>query len=368
MCFKTHVPSTGSIALPWMLHGSDLTSASPNCDRPIVAELSLTDEQQRDLLERRILPVIFGDAHASPAPTLTVVTGQPGSGSPRATSRVLSDAPDSAVISTDTLQALHPRYPDLVRSRSPRALTLLSEPAAYWAAQALTHARETARSLIVETSISSPSTALRLAESFSRGGFAIRVIVVATPRAQSLLAAASGHLLERRAGRTSTPPALSAHDESWNAVRALVGGLEATPAVDQLSLFDDAGTVLFDAARADERAFAGASRTLIAAHSTPMTNASAMRWLSELRAATDYAITDDSLDRSTVDVLLELQGIAVEEVLPRIVLPPESLARANASVAIAERADRLRRAAGPSLVDAAAPSITAPDVTIGLSR
>lgn len=334
-----------------------------------MSELALSDGERDGILESRVLPVVFGtDREPSADPTFTLVAGQPGAAAARAASSVRGDDPRAGVVSAERLRAFHPRYADLLRSRSPRALTLLSEPATYWAARSTAHARETGHSVLVEAPISSPAHALGLAESFARSGFSTRVVVVATPRAESLLAAASGHLLDRRAGRASAPPDLTRRDESWNAVRALVGGLEASPAVDRLTLFSDTGASLFDAARSDERAFAGASRTLIAAHSASMSNAAAMRWLSELRAATDYALSEESLDRSTAEALLELQTIAAREVLPQITLPADSLARPNAAAAIAARVEGIRRAGASRAVDEAAPAITPPDVSIGISR
>lgn len=334
-----------------------------------MSDLSLSEDDRDGILESRVLPVVFrADREPFADPIFTLVVGQSGAAASRATSGVRGTDPRAGVVSAGGLRAFHPRFADLLRSRSPRALTLLSEPAAYWAARSIAHARETGRSVLVEASISSPANALGLAESFARKGFSTRVVVVATPRAQSLLAAASRHLLDRRAGRASAPPDLARHDESWNAVRALVGGLEASPAVDRLTLFSDTGASLFDAARSDDRAFAGASRALIAAHSAPMSNAAAMRWLSELRAATDYALSEESFDRSTAEVLLELQTIAAGEVLPQITLPTDSLARSNAGAAIAARVEGIRRAVASQAVDEAAPTIAPPDVSVGISR
>lgn len=334
-----------------------------------MSDLSLSDEERDGILQSRVLPVVFGaDRGPSADPTFTLVVGQPGAAASRATSGARRGDPRARVVSAAGLRAFHPRYADLLRSRSPRALTLLSEPAAYWTARSIAHARETGRPVLVEASVSSPAHALGLADSFARSGFSTRVVVVATPRAQSLLAATSRHLLDRRAGRASTPPDLARHDESWNAIRALVGGLEASPAVDRLTLFGDTGASLFDAARSDDRAFARASRALIAAHSAPMSNAAAMRWLSELRAAADYALSEESLDRPTAEALLELQTIAASEVLPQITLPTDSLARPNAAAAIAARVEGLRRAVASRAVDEAAPAITPPDVSIGISR
>lgn len=333
-----------------------------------MADLVLTDAQRDALFRARVLPLVFGADSATSVPRFTLVVGQPGAVASRATHRAIAEQPETTVLSAESLRVFHPRYTDLVRSSSPRAAAILSETAAEWATQSLAHARENEWPLLVEASISSAEGALRLTESFARRAFATRIVVVAVPREQSLLAIASSHLLDQRAGRASVIHTLAAHDESWNAVRALVGGQEASPTVDRLTLFDGAGAVLFDANATDDRVFAGASRALIAAHSAPMTNASAMQWLSELRAATDYALADGPLDRSTADVLLELQRIAAREVLPQIALPAESLARVNASAAISERVERLRRAVAATEVDAAAPAITVPDVGIGLSR
>lgn len=334
-----------------------------------MTELSLSDEEQREILESRVLPVLFDDRLTRTSkPTLVLVVGQPGSGLSRASHRALLDTPGAATISTDALRAFHPRYRELILSRSARALTLLSEPAARWASQALTHARQAGYSVLLETSISTPAAALGLVDSFARNNFFTRVVVVATPRAQSLLATVSGHLWSLHAGHASAHPSLVTHDESWSAVRGLVGRLESLPTVDQLTLLDESGGSLFDGARSDQRPFAGVSRTLVAAHSAPMTNASAMRWLSELRAATNYALSLNRVDTATVETLLELQNIAVDEVLPQIVLPLDSLARTNAASVIADRSNRLQRSAASLHADASEPVFAQPEAGLGLSR
>lgn len=331
-----------------------------------MAELALDPKEREELFDSRVRPVLFGDESTIAVPTFTLVIGQFGAAMGRASHGVLAEQPETAVMNAAALQAFHPRYADLIRSGSPGAREYLSEAATDWASRTLAHACEAGRSLLVETSIHAAPPMVSLAGSFTKRGFSTHIIVVAVPRAQSLLAEASGHLLDRRAGRNTSASSLTRHDESWDAVRALVGGQETSPTVDRLTLLDGAGVTLFNADRASESAFAGVSRALIAVHSAPMTNATAMQWLSELRATTDYALNERDHDKSLNELLVELHQVAANDVLPQITLPAGSLARQNAEKTLAERLVQLRRATATTQVDATGPVITGPDTGTGI--
>ena len=328
------------------------------------------DERER-IFEQQILPVIFGEAPSPEEPSLVLLGGQVGAGMSRATARLLREASvATAVVSSDDLRAFHPHYLALARSGSAEAPEILAEAAAEWLRRCLAHARSTRHSMILEGTFRTPEVALGLSELFAREGFSARVVVVAAPRSESLLATASRHLLEAQAGRASRFTSVEVHDSGWEGTRALVSELVVTPAIDRLTILGRDGAARFDAERSTVGTYAGAADALDRERSATMSASTAMRWLSELRAMTDAAVSWERISRSLADVLIELHRVALDEVLPALILPADSRARPAAEANIARQLVVLRRAADvePLPEDIAAPAIATAQPDRGLSR
>ncbi len=302
------------------------------------------------------------------APTLTLVVGQPGAGAGRAARALLAEHDDAAVVDGDGLRAFHPRYVELSRSRSPEALRIFAEATSVWLRDCLAHARRNRRSLLVEGSFSSTRVATATAELFQREGFETHVAVVGQPRSVSLLSEASRFLLADLDKRSAPFTDLATHDAGFEVTRALVSKLEGEASVDRLTVVGRAGHWVFDSHRSD--GFTGASRALVREQVTPMSGPEGRRWLSELRASTEFALTSGGVPAALTEVLIELHELALGEVLPRLPLPVNSLARSRAEATIQARVDALRQAvpAESALVDIAAPAATppVPSLNIGL--
>lgn len=330
-----------------------------------------SEDAQKRIFEERIAPVVFPHEPADGAPTLLVLDGQVGANGPAAASHLARDYPDGiAIVSNDGLIPFHPHYVELGRSRSPEAFGLLTEPTAGWVSRSLRYARTTRRSLLLEGTFQNPGTVVAATELFAQNGFATRVAVIASPRAESLLAAASGYLLDVRAGRAGRFTDAEGHDAGFDATRTLTGSLEREASVDRLTVVGRHGAVLFDGERTDASAFAGATAALIRGQSVQMTGAQGMRWLSELRAATDFALAAGRVEGRVAELLIELHEVALDEVLPRMPLPTDSQARPAAEASLVRQVAELRRSAPVQRprVDVPAPAISPSGPDRGISR
>lgn len=334
-------------------------------------DLSLSAQELQRIFDGQIRPSLFPEEASAQPPTLVLLGGQPGAGKSRATARLLAESPaDMVPLSGDDLRPFHPHSVELMRSRSPEASRILADSAAGWLRSSLQHARTTGRSLLLDGTFNSPDVALATADLFAKHGFVTRVAVAATPRSESLLSAASRYLLDTRAGRTSRFTNVDVHDNGWQGTRALIATLEANPVVDRVTVLGHAGSPVFDAERTQSSEFAGASRALQREQSAWMSGTQTMRWLSELRAMSDYALTSQQRPRQLAELLIELHEIALNEVLPRMRLPTDSQARPAAEAALARQLVTLRKAVPGErrTQDLAAPVITSPQPDRGISR
>lgn len=330
-------------------------------------DVSASEDEERRIFDERIVPVVFPHPPAD-APLLVFTVGQPGAGVARTSGALVDDQP-IAELSANGLRAFHPRYRELSRARSLEAQHILAQSTTGWMRSALQHARTTGCSLALDGSLSSPDIALATTDLFAKSGFTTRVVVVATPPAESLLATVSGYLLEARAGRPATFTSVADHDAGTDNVRLLVQTLESSPSVDRLKIIGRDGVPRFNAAREDGTRFAGAGATLSRAHTTPLPAPAAMRWLSELRAVTDYAMSVRRLPQPLAEVLINLHEVALNEILPALPLPKDSEARPAAEARLGRQLVSIRQATRVTARPAPSPTpvITAPQPDRGIS-
>ncbi|MDL9978591.1 zeta toxin family protein [Microbacterium sp. ASV49] len=336
-----------------------------------MSDFTPSDAERRRIFEAQIVPVVFPAMARADNPTLLLLGGQPGAGKSRATTRLLAESPAGMVaLSGDDLRAFHPHFLELTRSRSVEAPQILAESTAGWLRDCIVHARTTGRSLLLEGTFHDPEVAVATAELFAREGFATRVVVVATPRAESLLATTSRYLLDARDGRASRFTSVSVHEGGWEGTRALVRHLEATPSVDRLTVLGRDGDAIFNGERSAPGGFVGASDALVGGQVPSMSSPAALRWLSELRAMTDYALATRRPAAPVAELLIELHRVAVREVLPRLNLPADSQARPAVEVTLATQIVALRRAiaAERPREDVAAPVVIPVQPDLGISR
>lgn len=273
--------------------------------------------------DAQVAPILFGDQEGESAPSMTVVAGQPGAGKSAVIPGLGPTAePTPVVLSAENLAAFHPDFLDM-RRRSPlEAQGAMAPLVSEWLASSLKFARTQRRSLVLEGSFPNPAPVLATAGVFAAEGFSTRLVVVAAKRSQSLLVAASRYLDLRRRGMPALFTDRETHNRGWIGAQALVREAAATAALDRLTVVDRQGRVLFDAPRAE--GFDGAVAALETAESAPVTTLQAAEWFGELRRITEYARASRELAPPVADVLVELHELALNEVLPRIPVRPQS--------------------------------------------
>ncbi len=329
---------------------------------------ALTEDAFQRIFDDEIVPTFFPDQPTSEAPTMTLLVGQPGAAATRGAGP-LSHGRAAGILSATDLRTFHPHYLELSRSRSPEAAQILQDSASAWMRSALGHARANKQSVLLEGVVSSHDVALAATTLFARSGFETSIAVVAVPRHESLLASGSKFLLDARIGRATQFTSLGDHDTALAATRALVETLETTPSIDRLTIFDLGGTVMLDASTLDSSSFAGALAAFDRAQATATSSARVMRWLSELRAATDYALSFRQIPAPLAEVLVELHEIGRRQILPALSLPPDSQARPAAEAALEQHLAAVRQAAQVERrrERRPGPSVSAPEVDRGIS-
>lgn len=324
------------------------------------------------LFEERVAPALFDGRPPESSPVLTIVAGQPGSAPLRAVSRVATSAgPPPVVLAGEELGAFHPRFAESILDDSEGARSEVAAAAAVWTRMVLRRARAERVSLVLDGSRLSTDVAIATAGLFAADGFSTTVAVMALPRAESLLATASKHLTSAAQGRWSPLVVLEEHDAGFDRTAELVRVVEANRTVDRVVVVGRGGELLFDAARDGAGLLGGAAGVLEAARSEPVPTPAGRRWLTELRAATEFALSTGRVDGALGAVLGELHEIAVRDVVPALGLPADSRARPILEQTLTTRAIAIRDAIPPAARPPAprqpAPQVGGPEPEVGLS-
>ncbi|KJL45004.1 zeta toxin family protein [Microbacterium trichothecenolyticum] len=317
----------------------------------------IVDDAARDeILRRDILPLYFPGDASSPAPTFTLLAGQPGAGRGRVALGDGADA-DAAVVTGDDLRAFHPGFLD------PRGAVSaeVAQAVAGWVAGCIRYAREHHRSMVLEGSFGNMPAAAGSAERFAGEGFTTRLVVVGSTRAESLLSLTSGYLQDVQGRRPAALTGRAAHDEAFDATRRLVGSVEESGWVDRVTVVARDGRTVFDGTRT-ESGFAGAQAALVAAQSARMGRFDATQWLSELHHVTDYATTLRAMPDGVAEMLVDLHETALRDVIPQLHIPAggkfaTAIEQKTVAALVALR-PTLTPTAGP--IDIAAPAVAPP--------
>lgn len=289
-------------------------------------EWDLTDSERDEILRRIVLPLVFSEAAPTDnPPTLILLASQPGSRHSSAVGSMVRQHPDDlAKVSADELRSFHPHFPNLASDRAPAALEGIARATAGWLRDCIRFARENRRSLVVEGAFQDPALAVGMAERFAAAGFQTRVVIVASRRAESLLAVASLYLSNVRTGRLARLVSREAHDRAFRATHVLATGVANSASVDRLTVVGRNGDMVFDAHRADgNTAFVGAGAAVESEQSARLTRFDATQWLSELHHMTDFALTRRDLARGVTELLVELHEVALREVIPELHVPSD---------------------------------------------
>jgi hypothetical protein len=266
--------------------------------------------------------VVFAGVEPRSGPELLLVVGQPGSGATRLVPTLVDGETNMGAVAAEDFAAFHPSFLELTSRQPFEAPGVMAPQVAEWIGRTLDHARETRRSLLFQTSVTTSAPMLATAEQFRDAGFSVRVVVVAERRHESMLATASRYLNARRLRLPARFTDKAAHDRGWAGTRLLAREAETASAVDRLTVLDRTGAALFDVSRPGE--FTGAAATVEAVDTAPVTVLEGARWFGELRAITDFARRSRELAPPLAEVLLELHQRALTDVFPKMPVAQES--------------------------------------------
>lgn len=307
-----------------------------------------TSDDLPEILAQRILPAVFADTRPTDAPRLVLLSGQTGSGRSRAISHLLSeDADGMAVISASLLRSFVPRAEDEGADADRVAATSAS-----WLIACMRHAREHRLSLLLDGPIPA-AAAGGILTTFGQVGYRTHVAVVASARAESLLAVASAYASSDRVRRHSELVSVEQHDRDLEEARALLATAGAVGA--RLTVFDRDGGVAADQVDGPlaVRAFNGASRT-------PMSTLQTVQWLSELKRVTAYARQPSSPLPELAPHLVALHEAAIRAVVPSLRIPIGSVVTRDLESRLASELVVLRRHAAPERAQGSPAAVPTP--------
>lgn len=291
----------------------------------------LDPDTLRRIFQSTIQPVLTADTPPDEQPTLILLGGQPGAGKSSLTRAVLDQHTAPIIpLSGDDLQKFYPGYAGLVTQAPLEAGPILAEATSVWVRDAITHALDTRRSLLLEGTFHTPEVALNTAQRFKDAGYQTRIIAVATPRHQSLLSATARYLQDRISGKPARFTSLATHDRGWHGTRALMASLDDAAHVDRASVMYRDGTTQYDVSRSPGQAaatdppFHGAAEELDTARAANRVPGRNNLWLSDLRRVTRAVAENGELSPQMGELLIALHDEALRTVVPALKLPADS--------------------------------------------
>ncbi|KAK0753067.1 zeta toxin-domain-containing protein [Schizothecium vesticola] len=192
---------------------------------------TLSPADHLSIFTTTILPTELAPHHSHPhrassghRPLAVLILGQTGAGKTRLAPLLLAalsrgggdDSPPVHLIA-DTYKAYHPHYAV--------CLPAASADARKWLAMACEHVVERRMDVLVESACRYPGDFCELVEIFGRGGYAVRVAVLAVPEGLSRLGILRRYYGGLEEGRGRLTPR-GVHDESYEGLREAVGWLD----------------------------------------------------------------------------------------------------------------------------------------------
>lgn len=313
------------------------------------------------ILDALIRPALFRDSVGPPS--LTLLVGQPGSGS-RGVTTVVGRQTGGVAFHVDELAGFLPGFWDAGQRHPLEARDLLASRLENLADKLVATAFDESQPVALGDSLLDVDTASTLVSAAADRGYSTRMIAVAARRSESLLTAISAYMQGRRRGIPVMFTSRHEHQRGWELTESLVRWAATADALQRLTVVDRRGSTLFDARRGDKD-LDPAVAALDDARHAPWTVATAMAWFGELRRVTEYARSERELSAPVAEVLLELQSLGLREVLPDLPLRPAAPVVAEQERRIASEIVQLRQVlAETAAVEVEQPVVVAaPDVT-----
>lgn len=191
---------------------------------------ALTDEEMRDIFDRRIAPELLSGATRSQEPTMIVVGGQPGAGK-STTIRRLHDEFQSKggaiQIIVDDFKVFHPTYARLLAWDEVATNNIIQPIAKAWQAMAFEHVIQQGYNVVVEATLGDPREAGAFVRQFKDHGYRVETEFVAVAGAQSRLSILTRYLSEKVSEGAGRFVPASAHDSRFHGSAQTVGHLES---------------------------------------------------------------------------------------------------------------------------------------------
>jgi hypothetical protein len=310
----------------------------------------LTPEQIDEIYRTLIKPTLFADSHVGEAtPNLVLLGGQPGSGKSRASARLLVEHRGMVAVSGDDLRIYHPNFRDLINNQPEQAGAVLADATRPWVRAAIQSALDERRGLLLEGTFGDAEVTLATARRFRDAGFNVHIVAIASPRVLSVVTVASRYLRDLKMGAAARFTRLSAHDHGYDGTARLVNALQATTAVDRVTITSRNGTVLLDQLLGTDHTGASAGKALnVGRHPDSWGARSTMELLGELKQITTFAIESGNLTADVADLLIEAHELTLAQVVPLLSVDSDSEQAKFIQRAVSEQYVALRRATTPA--------------------
>lgn len=320
----------------------------------------LTPDEIDEIYRSLVQPTLFdGSPGQESVPTLVLLGGQPGSGKSRASTRLIAEHQGMVALSGDDLRIFHPQFRELVHDAPEQAGEVLAGATRSWVRFALQDSLDGHRSLLLESTFGDPDVTLATAARFRDAGFKVRVVAIASPRVLSLVTAVSRYLRDLKANSPARFTRLSAHNRGYDGTNRLIESLDASAAVDQVTVISRNGSILFNQARGNEiqaNAFSGAPVALREGrHPNSWGARSTMELLGELKQITAYATSSGHLTVEIAELLIEAHELALTEIVPKLSVTSDSPQARFIQQAVREQLVALQRQATPPEPDSPQP-------------
>ena len=264
------------------------------------------DAQFRDY----VVPEVFGRATRSDRPVWIAVGGAPGSGKTAAQLHVRALNPGVSLVSIigDDLRFHHPDYERLLETDPLSMPAATAGASAAWVEASLEYAKQNRYSVLVEGTFRRPEVTLGTAAAFHEAGFRTHLVALAVQPWESRLSTLERFVTDHVAGRAARWTPVEAHDAGVAGTPKTLAAAAASADVDQITVVNRAGVVLFDATR--PAALTGAVGALLDAHDQPPTRDELRSW--STRLADNSAYLDQNLP-STPETRALLEALGRDE-------------------------------------------------------
>jgi UDP-N-acetylglucosamine kinase len=186
----------------------------------------------------RIRPVLI-QGRPSPAPRVTIMGGQPGSGKSYAMAALPESQRTGVVIASDRMRLHHPLWPQLLRQDDTTAGFYTSHDARGWVADAIRDAISARLNVVFDTASDDPARVRGIIGQFRAGGYGVDMAFVSTASAVSRLSVLARYQAERDAtggGRYVDNP-----DRSHPGVLSTAAMIDQDRLADTVTVFSRSG-------------------------------------------------------------------------------------------------------------------------------